>query len=176
MGRSLGLSIRDLADGRRRRSLGVSRSLGLSITNLAHRRRGSGSLWGSLDLAIRDLGDRRSHGRCRNGSTRSGADLDLTITNLAHGDGNDRGVNLRLTVGDDSDDRGLNHAGTNGLTAVTTIATIASSVASSARRSDNLNGGALSSPVAVIQIVEVTREASVENSRAVQSKRAILAD
>jgi hypothetical protein len=163
----LNLSVRDLGD----RCLGGRGSLDLSIRNLRDRSRWLGGSSGSLNLSVTDLGD-RSGGGCLDLSVRdlrdgSGGDLDLAIGDLRDRDG---GRSLGLSVGDLGNwlrsDRG-----TSGLTislladysnrgaswlSITALTDDGTRGAGAARGDAEQDGLALSSPVAVIQVVEAT--------------------
>ena len=176
---ALGLAVTDLRDG----SAGLA--LGLAIANLADRgSRGSGGR--SLELAVRNLADGGSVGRGLNlavanlghSGARRGVNLDLAVANLAanlaHGDGHNGGVDLGLAVADGRHNGRGDHLGADGLAAAV-VAAAAAGAGAAARHGDNLNGRALGSPVAVVQVVERARQAAVEGGRATNCQGAVAA-
>lgn len=161
--RSLDLTIIDLGDG------STGRSLDLTVTNL----RDGGEVSGSLDLAITNLGDRSTGSLVAGG----GDNLDLTVGNLlvdlAQRNGDHGGVNLGLAVANGGDDSGLHHAGSNG--GLAGVASRLVAVVSAARGGDELNRLALLSPVLVVEVVEVTRQALVEDGGGAEGNGAVVA-
>jgi hypothetical protein len=98
--------------------------------------------------------------------------LDLPITNLAHGDRNRSGNDLRLTICENGDDGGSNHSGTDDLA----VALLSNCSSGSASQDVDVDWRTLSRPVAVVQVVEGTREALVEGGRTAKCERAVSAD
>lgn len=97
--------------------------------------------------------------------------LDLAIANLAHGDGDGGGLDLGLAVRQSGDDGGDAHAGGDrGLHGAAAVGLLAG-----AGHGDNLNGLALSGPAAVVEVVEVTGAALVEDGGAAEGEGAVLA-
>ncbi len=100
-------------------------------------------------------------------------DLDLTVSYLAQGHFYRRGDDLGLTIAQCGDDSCLDNASSDELT-VSDVCN--GSLLPSAGNSNDGNGLALLGPVAVVQIVEVTREALVESRRVTQCQDVVLAE
>ncbi len=153
----LDLTVGDLRDG------GTSGDLDLAIRDLGHGRQ----VGRSLDLAVGDLGNGGAGGLVARGAV----SLNLSIANLAHGDGDSGGLDLGLAVGESGDDGGHSHAGGDGgLHGAATVVLLAA-----AGHGDNLDGLALLGPRAVVQVVEVTRAALVEDGGGTDGQGAVLA-
>lgn len=90
------------------------------------------------------------------------------LRDLAHGDAGSRRPNLRLAVAEGRDDSGGDYLSANDLS----VAGLACR-ALATRHDDDLNGRALRSPRAVIQVVKVTTGALIEDSRTAQGKGAV---
>lgn len=89
----------------------------------------------------------------------------LTISDLAHGDRNDRGHHLRLAIVEDSHDGGVDHRGANHISV--TIADLAGTLA--ARQGKDSDLVALRSPVTVVDVAKCSRVAAVEGGGATKS-------
>jgi len=164
VGWGLRLSVGDLGDNR---ANGASWGLRLAIRDLGD----NGASW-SLRLAIRDLGDNRANGAgwglrltIRDLGDDSSRGLRLTIRDLA--DNSSRG--LRLSVGDLSD---CSNTGSRWL-AVRGLANRARRAAGDGIDQDCL---AVRSPIAVIQVVEVSADALIEDVGSTEGERAIVAE
>ncbi len=83
-------------------------------------------------------------------------------------------MNLGLAVANGADNGGLDHGGADGL-----LAGVASGVAAArggaARGGNQLDGLALGSPVAVVEVVEFTRQALVEDGGGAEGNGAVVA-
>lgn len=90
------------------------------------------------------------------------------MRNLADRNASGGGSDLRLAVAQGAHNGGSDYLSADHLA-------IARLVGATAGENDNLDWGALGGPVAVIQVVEVTRLALVPNSRATKGERAIVA-
>lgn len=90
------------------------------------------------------------------------------MRNLADRDASGGGSNLRLAVAQGAHNGGGDNLGADNLA-------IASLAGATTGENDNLDGGALRGPVAVVQIVEVTRLALVPNGGATEGEGAIAA-
>lgn len=161
------------ADGRRRVG-GGNRNDGSRRLGRAGRLCGRGTD-GSSGRGVRRLGCRRSRGGRRLGDGRKltagrGVTLDLAVAYLANGDGHSGGNNLGLAVLDDRDESGRNHGGANDVAARGDSRSVA------ARKNREVDGRTLLGPVAVVEVVEVTREAAVESGRSTESEGTVLAD
>lgn len=158
--RSLRLAITDLSN---RRSLNLAiADLGnggdpdLAITDLSD--------WRSLWLAIADLADRGTT------AARGRMALNLSVSNLADGDGNSSSVDLRLAIGYGCDNGGLDDlCADSDLSPAASAASIAfvisasSSAATTARQYKDLDLVTLRCPAAVVQVEEATGEALIED-------------
>jgi hypothetical protein len=156
----LRLAIRDLGDN------GASWSLRLAIRDLGDNR-ANGAGWG-LRLTIRDLGDDSSRGlrlTIRDLGDDSSRGLRLTIRDLA--DNSSRG--LRLSVGDLSD---CSNTGSRWLA----VRGLANSARRGARDGIDQDWLAVRSPIAVIQVVEVSADALIEDVGSTEGERAIVAE
>lgn len=98
--------------------------------------------------------------------------LDLTIANLANGNGNAGSNDLGLTITQGSDNGGLDNSGSDNLA----VRNLRHSVLAAARHSNDRNRLALLGPVLVVQVVECTREAAVEGLGLAQSEHIVLAN
>jgi hypothetical protein len=111
--------------------------------------------------------------------------LDLSVTDLADGDGNSGSVDLRLAIRNGCDNGGLDNLGANsGLSSTATAASIAVVVATAAAAStgataratatardySDLDGLAMRCPLAVVQVVEVSRLALIPGSLSLQGQ------
>lgn len=104
------------------------------------------------------------------GSDGSRITRELTISDLGHladGNANGGGPHLRLTVAQSAHNGGGDDLGANNLA-------IVGLRGATARENDNLDRGALGSPVAIVQVVEVARLALVPDGRATQGEGAVL--
>lgn len=166
--RSLNLAVRDL------RGRGASGSLDLAIRDLGDGRGGGGGGGGGLNLAIRDLGDRSARGGSGSGG------LNLTVGDLADGS---TGGSLDLAVGDLRD--GCSGGGGLDLTIRDLGGTGAGGSSTRRRRTttDDVDGdvAALVALRLVVEVVEgtlasgVASQALVEDDLATKSERSVLA-
>ena len=97
----------------------------------------------------------------------------LTVADLADGDRDLGADHLGLAIAEGHDDGSSDDGGADDL-AVGDLAR-ERRVRTAARHGDDLDGRALRSPVAVVEVVEVTRGALVEDGRAAESKRVVAA-
>lgn len=102
-------------------------------------------------------------------------DLHLAISNLAQGDVHRRRDDLRLTVAQCGDDSRLDNTSSNDL-AITNVRDSSLGFHSTAGNSHDGNRLALLRPVAIVQVVEVTREALVEGGRVTQGEDVVLTE
>jgi hypothetical protein len=153
--RSLDLAVGDLGDG----ALGRS-SLDLTVGDLGDSGGRAGGSSAGLDLAVRDLGDGSASGS-------SSAGLNLTIGNLRNGSTRCAGLDLSVR---DLGDRGGSLLGL-------AVGELRSSVRGrgASAGTDDLDGDlvALLAGRLVVQVVEVTAQALVENGLATKGKRAV---
>jgi hypothetical protein len=173
--RSLDLAVGDLGDG----ALGRS-SLDLTVGDLGDSGGRAGGSSAGLDLAVRDLGDGSASGSSSAGldlavrdlgdgsaSGSSSAGLNLTIGNLRNGSTGCAGLDLSVR---DLGDRGGSLLGL-------AVGELRSSVGGrgASAGTDDLDGDlvALLAGRLVVQVVEVTAQALVENGLATKGKRAV---
>ena len=158
-GSSLGLVVRNLSD-----SSGAGGSLRLVVGDLGD---GTGSAGSGLRLVVRDLSD---SGR----GSRSGS-LGLVIGDLSHASG---GWGLRLVVRDLRNTGGASSGHGLGLSirGLSDTSRRAARARGATWEGVDVDGRALGSPVAVVEVVEATRVAGVEDGRATKSERAIATD
>lgn len=90
------------------------------------------------------------------------------LRNLADGNTSGGGADLRLAVAEIAHNGGGDNLSTDNLS-------IARLIGATAGENDNLDRGALSGPVAIVQVVEVARLALIPNSGATKGKRAVVA-
>lgn len=160
---SLDLAVGDL-DNRGHAGLsGSSAGLDLTVGDLRDRS-ASRSSGASLDLTIGNLGDRSASG---SGS----ASLDLTVGNLAHR--STRGGSLDLTIGD------LGDGSLNGSLLGLAVGKLRSSAGGGGRAgTDDVDVdivALLAGGLVVVEVVEVTAQALVEDGGATEGKRAVAA-
>lgn len=156
---SLDLAVGDLGDG----STSGRGNLNLAVGDLGNR----GQVGGSLELSVRNLAD----GSAGSLVARGAVSLNLAVTDLAHGDRNSGGLDLGLAIVESGDNGGDSQAGGDGrLHGAPAVVLLAA-----ARHGDNLDGLALLGPVAVVEVVEVTRAALVENGGRANGQGAVLA-
>ena len=96
--------------------------------------------------------------------------LDLTIANLANGNGHASGDNLGLAVAQSGDNGSLDNSGSDNLA----VGNLRDSVLTATWHSDDRNRLALLGPVLVVQVVEGARKAAVEGLGVAQGEHVVL--
>ena len=99
-------------------------------------------------------------------------DLNLPVSDLAHGDRDRGGNDLRLTIRENGDDSRRDDRSANNLA----VSNLSDRAGASASDDVDVDWAALGRPVAIVQVVERSGEALVENGRAAKSQRAVAAN
>jgi hypothetical protein len=89
--------------------------------------------------------------------------LNLSVSNLADGNGNGGCVDLRLAISYGSDNCSLDDLGTDGNLSAT-VASIPFGISTTARHDEDLYCFTLRGQIPVVQVVEATGKTLIENS------------